>query len=222
MTRMDPVREATGRTRERLAPHAANARDAAVHYAETARDRAVGTTRERVVPALVQAKDNAAPRVEHAVEVTRRRVRDDVVPRVQQAVDQAKVASEPVREEAMSRAGAAISALKGEVTSADVAKFTRAKRRKSRRRKFLLVTAVAGGGYAAWTWWRRRGAQPEWLTDEPDTPPEERPATSAAPTKRAADAEVKPSEDEFRSTAPAKPSPVKPAPVKPSQPPKAD
>src|SRR3954454_381173 len=150
---MDPVREATGKTRERLAPHAAQAKDAAYHYAGAARDRAVETTRERVVPALVHAKESAPPRVEQAVEVARQRVRQDVVPRVQLAVDQARVAAEPVRDEARARAGAALSAIRGDLTAADIAKITRRKQRKARRRKVLVFAAVLGGTYAAWMWW---------------------------------------------------------------------
>ncbi|MFE2953546.1 DUF5324 family protein, partial [Embleya sp. NPDC059267] len=193
---MDPVREATGRTRERLAPHAANAKDAAAHYAGAARDRAVETTRERVVPALVHAKDNAAPRVEHAVEVARHRVRHDVVPRVYQAVDQARVAAEPVRDEAWSRAGAALSVIKGEVTAAEIEKVARKKRRRGRGRRLLLITVVVGGGFVALTWWRRHNAQPEWLTDEPETMPPET-ATIRRPAGSTHN-EVKPAEDEFR------------------------
>lgn len=200
MTRMDPVREATGRTRERLAPHAANAKDAAAHYAGAARDRAVETTRERVVPALVQARENAAPRVEHAVEMARHRVRHDVVPRVHLVVDQAREAAEPVRDEALSRAGAALSVIKGEVTAAEIEKVARKKRRRGRGRRLLLITAVAGGGYVAFTWWRRRNAQPEWLTDEPDVAPQ---GSATTPTTvETLDNEIKPAEDEFRSTTP--------------------
>ncbi|WP_237535485.1 DUF5324 family protein [Streptomyces sp. SID3343] len=197
---MDPVREATGKTRERLAPHAAQAKDAAYHYAGAARDRAVETTRDRVVPALVQAKDSATPRVEHAVEVARQRVRHDVVPRVQYAVDQAREAAEPVRDEARSRAGAALSAIRGELSAADVAKITRRKQRKARRRKVLVIAVVAGAGYAAWAWWQQREAQPEWLTDEPDTTPQDKAGSSPAGLER----EIKPAEDEFRSTAPGR------------------
>lgn len=200
MTRMDPVREATGRTRERLAPHAANAKDAAAHYAGAARDLAVETTRERVVPALVYAKDNAGPRVEHAVEVARQRVRHDVVPRVYQAVDQARVAAEPVRDEARSRAGAALSVIKGEVTAAEIEKVARKKRRRGRGRRILLITAAAGGGYAVFVWWRRRNAQPEWLTDEPD--PTLQGSATTPKTVESLDNEAKPAEDEFRSSTP--------------------
>jgi hypothetical protein len=194
---MDPVREATGRTRERLAPHAAQAKDAAYHYAGAARDRAVVTTRERVVPALVHAKESATPRVEHAVEVARQRVRHDVVPRVQFAVDQAREAAEPVRDEARLRAGAALSAIRGDLTAADVAKITRRKKRKARRRKLLVIAVLAGGGYAVWTWWQRRDAEPEWLTDEPDTELRGESSTSAGLER-----EPKPAEDEFRSSSP--------------------
>ncbi|MFE5327957.1 DUF5324 family protein [Embleya sp. NPDC056575] len=197
---MDPVREATGRTRERLAPHAAHAKEAAIHYAGAARERAVETTREKVVPALVNAKETAAPHVEHAVETARHRVRHDVVPRVYQAVDQARGAAEPVRDEALLRAGAALSVLKGEISAEDVARVGRTKRRRARRRRFLMITVVAGGGFAAFLWWRRRNARPEWLTDEPDEALQGSATTPQTPASL--DDEVKLTEDEFRSAAP--------------------
>ncbi|WP_406291041.1 DUF5324 family protein [Embleya sp. NBC_00896] len=198
---MDPVREATGKTRERLAPHAAHAKEAAVLYAGAARDRAIVTTRERVVPALVHAMDSAAPHVEHAMETARHRVRHDVVPRVYLVVDQARIAAEPVRDEALSRAGAALAVIKGEVTADEIAEVTRKRKRRGQRRKLLTLTLAAGAGYAAWTWWRRRNAQPEWLTDEPD-PTLQGAATTPQPAQ-SLDNEVKP-EDEFRSTTPGK------------------
>ncbi|WP_246126990.1 DUF5324 family protein [Embleya hyalina] len=197
---MDPVREATGRTRDRLAPHAAYAKEAAIHYAGAARERAVETTREKVVPALVNAKDTAAPHVEHAMETARHRVRHDVVPRVHSAVDQARGAAEPVRDEALLRAGAALSVLKGEISADDVARAGRAKRRRARGRRFLVITLVAGGGCVAFSWWRRRNARPEWLTDEPDEAPQGSATTPR--TTASLDDEAKLAEDEFRSAAP--------------------
>ncbi|WP_424637180.1 DUF5324 family protein [Embleya sp. AB8] len=198
---MDPVREATGKTRERLAPHAAHARDAAAHYAGTARERAVEATRERVVPALAHARETAGPRVEHAVEVARHRVRHEVAPRVYLAVDQARIAAEPVRDEARLRAGAALSAIKGEVTAADLAEIDRRKQCRGRRRgrRLLLLAVVAGGGFAALNWWRRRNARPQWLTDEPDGAYQGS-ATTPQPAE-SRDNEAKPA-DEFRSERP--------------------
>jgi hypothetical protein len=104
VSRKDTVRDATGRTKDRLAPHAAHVRAVTVHYAGDAKDR-VGPRLEhalavakdkgveaghRVGPALGTARDKAA-------EVTRERVvpaleqaRDAMAPKVEHAVDTAR------------------------------------------------------------------------------------------------------------------------------------
>jgi hypothetical protein len=121
------------RAGKKVSPVASDARDSAVRYAESTRDWAA--------PKVEAAKEWATPRVEQGAA----RVKDDVLPRVAGAVTAALAASEPAREEAMSRGSAAIAALRGEVEAP--------KPKKHRVRKLFLLAGVVGAAVAGWKAW---------------------------------------------------------------------
>ncbi|MEV7602878.1 DUF5324 family protein [Kitasatospora sp. NPDC089797] len=109
-----------------------------------------------------------------------------VAPRVAQAVEDARAAVSPVAHEAQSRGAAALTALQGHVSSAEISEL--AARNAKRRQRCggwatgLTVAGVlaVGGGLVAWQWWRRH-SNPEWLV-EPPAPESPRPAGATAAT----------------------------------------
>jgi Family of unknown function (DUF5324) len=159
---------------EAVAPYAETAKDTAVHYADEARTRLA----PRVSLAVEQARETLPPRVEHAVESAAKRTRSTVRqaadyagPRVGQAVDSARAATEPVREEAAARGAAALAALRGQVTAADIERAVRRHARRQRRgrlaKRMVVAGLVAAGGFAAWKWWSRQ-TNPDWLVEASD------------------------------------------------------
>lgn len=200
MTRMDSVRAATGTARENVrhaadlvAPYAGTAKDQAAHYAHEARVRvapkvsqAAQHAREtaltqydayvqpRLQQGLQQARGAVPPKVDLAARQTAKRARkaarqaaDYTVPRVEQAM----TAAEPVREEAVQRGAAAIAALRGQVTPAEIEKLLRKRRRRSAygrgAKRFLVFGMVAGAAMAAWKWWDKQ-TNPDWLVEPPE------------------------------------------------------
>jgi hypothetical protein len=139
-------RKSARRANAKMGPAAAEAREAALRYAESTRDWAT--------PKVEAAIDWAAPRVEPMAT----RVKDDVMPKVASAVTAALVASEPAREEAKSRGTAAIAALRGEIEAP--------KPKKHRLRKLVLLAGVVGAAVAGWkAWVGQQDRQPEpWAT----------------------------------------------------------
>lgn len=181
MSRLDTVRDRTGKVKKRVAPRAADARESAAEYADKLAPK-VGAARDAVAPRLEQARDAVAPRLEHAKETVaphletaketigpplgtaRDKVRDDLFPKVAAATAAALAASEPAREEARSRGVTALAALKGEVTPKDVAK-ARKRGRGRKVRRFFLFAALAGAAVGAWRWWKQQ-SEPDWNVDE--------------------------------------------------------
>ncbi len=94
--------------------------------------------------------------------------RTTVGPRVSQAVE----AVSPVAHEAQTRGAAALTALHGNVSSAEISRLA-ARNAKRRQRCGKRTTGLAlagvlaiGGGIVAWQWWRRH-SNPEWLVEPP-------------------------------------------------------
>lgn len=199
MTRMDSVRAATGTAKgsvlhaaEVVAPYASTAKDGATHYAHEARVRLA----PKVSLAAHQARNAAgsqfhvyiAPRLEHArgalppkvdaaatraairTRQTARQAADFTAPRVGQAMAGMRSATEPVRAEAAVRGSAALSALRGRVTTKEIDRLDRKRRRRARSGRFAkrvtLIGLMGGGLYAAWRWWDRQ-ANPDWLVEPP-------------------------------------------------------
>ena len=212
MTRIDSVRTATGNARENLrtaaevvAPHAEAARETAYQYAQEAGHRlapkvskaahqARHTAKEGyeqyLSPRVTQARDHLPPEVERAAvraaertRQTARRAGEYARPHLEQAYHDARAAAGPAGEEAASRAGAAFSALRGDVTPQEIAHVTARRRRRARvgrfARRMAVVGLIAGAGYAAWRWWDKQ-ANPDWLVEPPEaTEVEERSALVA-------------------------------------------
>ena len=179
------ARRANKRAAKTVSPAAADARDAAVRYADATRDWAapkvetavdwaapkVETAVDWAAPKVNTARDWAGPRVEPAVE----KVKGDVLPAVAGAVISALAATEPARSEAATRGSAALAALKGEVDPP--------RRSKHRIRKLFVLTAVLGGAYAGWKAWVARNSDPvdAWTTAPAPSARPQTPVDSVTP-----------------------------------------
>ncbi|MDQ1585748.1 MAG: hypothetical protein QOJ90_1523 [Actinomycetota bacterium] len=172
MSRMTSIRKESRKSARRanakMGPAAAEAREAALRYAESTRDWAA--------PKVEAAIDWAAPRVEPMTT----RVKDDVMPKVASAVTAALVASEPAREEAKSRGTAAIAALRGEIEAP--------KPKKHRLRKLFLLAGVIGAAVAGWkAWMGQQDRQPEpWATPIGSAPSSAAGSTYSTPSSTSA------------------------------------
>lgn len=82
----------------------------------------------------------------------------------------ARAAAEPVRDEVVTRGSAALAALRGQVTAAEIAKIQKKHGRRAKYGKLAKRLAVlgilAGGAIAAWKWWDKQ-ANPDWLVEPP-------------------------------------------------------
>lgn len=111
--------------------------------------------------------------------------RTTVGPRVAQAVGDARAVVVPVAQEAQYRGAAALTALQGHVSSAEISELAARNARRERCRGWTTGLTVAGllaigTGLVAWQWWRRH-SNPEWLV-EPPSAQEPRPAGAHAAT----------------------------------------
>ncbi|MFD8597005.1 DUF5324 family protein [Kitasatospora sp. NPDC059646] len=219
MSRTDTARETAGRARDAVAPYAASAKEAALHYAEEAR-QVLGPRLEALGPkaaaagaqarsgagqaahaARVQYAKHLAPHLEHAfsslppdtqkgaLKAFHRaqeaalaaklsagqaacQARATVAPKVAETFQAAKESVTPLAHEAQTRGAAAITALQGNVTAAEIsglaAKNAKKKRCNSRATGLAVAGAIAiGAGVAAWQWYRKQN-NPEWLTEPPE------------------------------------------------------
>ncbi|MFG2224681.1 DUF5324 family protein [Streptomyces sp. NPDC048644] len=195
MTRKDSVRAATGTARdsvrhaaEAVAPYAGTAKDTAMQFAQEARTRMTPMVAEAAHQARAQYDAHLHPRIEHArgalppkvdAAATRaacrtrsaaRQAADYTAPRVESAVHTARAAAEPVREEAFARGSAALAALRGQVTAAEIEKLAKKHRRRcsagKAAKRLVMLGILAGGAVAAWKWWDKQ-ANPDWLVEPP-------------------------------------------------------
>lgn len=193
MTRIDSVRSAADMTKDGVrhaaevaAPYASTARDEAARYAQQAGVYAqqAGTAARRAYDAKLaaqvkQAREQAwaavPPKAAGAVETAARRTIDSArtatdyaAPKVSSAVAATRAVAVPVTNEALVRGMAAVHALRGQVTAADIDRLVRKRvRRQQTARAFrtLVLAGVAGGAvYAAWRWWSAQ-ANPDWLVE---------------------------------------------------------
>lgn len=184
VTRIDSVRAATDTAKdsvlhaaEVVAPYAGTARDHAVLYTREARARLTPAVSKAAAQARVQYGVHVAPHVPPKVDETAQRAAlqarkaarqaaDYTVPRVGHAVAVAR----PVGSEAAARSGAALAALRGQVSPKDVQKLVRKHQRRSRAGRVFkgvaLAGLIAGGAFAAWKWWDKQ-ANPDWLVEPP-------------------------------------------------------
>ncbi|MFE6744507.1 DUF5324 family protein [Kitasatospora purpeofusca] len=178
MTRLDSARETAGN-------FADNARQQASQAAHTARvqyDRHIAPQVGHAFASLPpEAQQNALKALHRAQEKALAarlsasraadQARSTVTPKVVQAVEEARAAVVPVAQEAQMRGAAALTAMRGNVTSAEIGDLAARNARKSCRSGWATGLAVAGvvaigSGLVAWQWWRHR-SNPEWLVEPP-------------------------------------------------------
>lgn len=192
MTRIDSVRHAADVTKDSVrhaaevaAPYANTARESAVIYGRQAgllaRQQYATRLADRVEQAREQALAAVPPKATAAVGTAARRTRDGAkaaagytAPKVGTAVAVTRSVAVPARDEAMLRGAAALHALRGQVTAADIDRLVRKRiRRDKTGRAFrgLVIIGLAGGAaVAAWKWWSKQ-SNPDWLV-EPSEPTE--------------------------------------------------
>ena len=182
--------------RQRLAPRIEALAPAVEAAAAQARDAARSTARHsydlHLAPRVEQVRAGVPPQVEEAaVRAAQRTKRTALVardaavttalqaraaaaPAVSTLVEEARATAVPVAQEAQARGTAALAALRGRVSPADIEKLMRkhARRRRCGRaaRQVLLFGLCAGGSAAAWAWWRKQSS-PQWLVEPPTEPP---------------------------------------------------
>jgi hypothetical protein len=129
-------------------------------------------------PDLDAATDRFAESLSSARDVAVSAFRDEIAPAVAAAVDAARDASGPVYAEAASRAGDAVSALRGSDAAKALGNSRAAKalgaKTSRRRRKWPIVAGLVGLGAAGATILKRRAQAPEVVAvvDVSDPTPE--------------------------------------------------
>ncbi|MFJ5922744.1 DUF5324 family protein [Kitasatospora sp. NPDC092948] len=232
MSRTDTARETAARARDAVAPYATSAKEAALQYAEEAR-QALGPRLEALGPkaaaAGAQARSGAgqaaqaarvhyvkhlAPHLEQAffslppdtqkaaLRAVHRaqeaalaaklsagqaacQARTNVAPKVAETLQAAKESVVPLAQEAQARSAAAITALQGNVSAAEISDLAAKNAKKKRCNGWATGLAVAGAiaigtGVATWQWYRKQN-NPEWLTEPPE--PVTAPPATADPTR---------------------------------------
>ncbi|MFJ8431777.1 DUF5324 family protein [Kitasatospora sp. NPDC094019] len=181
MTRLDSARETAGNLAD-------NARQQATQAAHTARvqyDRHIAPQVGHAFASLPpEAQQNALKALHRAQETALAarlsasraadQARSTVAPKVVHAVEEARAAVVPVAQEAQMRGAAALTAMRGNVTSAEIGDLAARNARRSCRSGWATGLAVAGlvaigSGLVAWQWWRHR-SNPEWLVEPPASP----------------------------------------------------
>ncbi|WP_073807083.1 DUF5324 family protein [Kitasatospora sp. CB01950] len=109
--------------------------------------------------------------------------RTNVAPKVVETFQAAKDSVVPLAQEAQSRGAAAITALQGNVSAAEIGELAAKNAKKKRCNGWATGLAVAGAvaigtGVVAWQWLRRQN-NPEWLVEPPE------PATAPSATTAA-------------------------------------
>ncbi len=186
--RVGPALEALGPKLGTAAERARTGAAQTAHNAQLQYDRLV-------VPQLHQAFSNLPPEAQqntlkaihraqeaalaakHSAAKVAGQTKATIAPKVAQAVGEARAAVVPVALEAQTRGAAAITALQGHVTSAEIGELAAKNIKKEQRNGWATGLAVAGtiavgSGVIAWQWWRRQ-SNPEWLVEPPtvQTPP---------------------------------------------------
>ncbi|SEG43570.1 hypothetical protein SAMN05216223_105166 [Actinacidiphila yanglinensis] len=197
MTRIDSVRHAADVTKDSVrhaaevaAPYASTAKENAVLYGRQygrqagaygrqagilARQQYDARLASRVDQAREQAWAAVPPKAATAVETAARRTAegaktaaDYTVPKVETAVAATRSVAVPAKDEVVLRGGAALQALRGQVSATDIDRLVRRKmfRAKAGRtaRDLALAAVCCGAAFAAWKWWNKQN-NPEWLVE---------------------------------------------------------
>jgi Family of unknown function (DUF5324) len=176
VTRMESVRAATGNAKV-SARHAKSAMDKVAprvsHATRQAQCAARDQYEHRVAPRIAHARHTLPPTVDRAATRAARRTRKAARQAADYAgpkMEAARAAAGPAREEAVSRSTAAIAALRGDVTPAEVHKLNRKRVRRARAGKAFkslgMLGALVGVAVATWRWWDKQ-ANPGWLVEPP-------------------------------------------------------
>jgi hypothetical protein len=180
--RVGPAFEAIG---PKLGTAAERARAGAAHTAHNAQlqyDRLVAPqlhqafsnlppeAQQSTLKAIHRAQE-AALAAKHSAARVAGQTKATIAPKVAQAVGEARAVVVPVAQEAQLRSAAAITALQGHVTSAEIGELAAKNIKKEQRNGWATGLAVAGtlavgSGVIAWQWWRRQ-SNPEWLVEPP-------------------------------------------------------
>lgn len=187
MTRLDSARATAGN----LADNARHQASQAAHTVRVQYDRRIAPqvghafaslppeAQQNALKALHRTQE-AALAARHTASRAADQARCTVVPKVVHAVDEARAVVAPVAHEAQTRGAAALTAMRGNVTSAEISDLAARNARRSRRAGWATGLAVAGviaigSGIVTWQWWRHR-SNPEWLVEPPSVA---RPASPA-------------------------------------------
>lgn len=193
MTRIDSVRHAADVTKDSVrhaaevaAPYATTMKCNAVLYGRQAGvlGRRAGTMArqtydtklaERVHQAREQAWAAMPPKAAVAMENAARAAMEGAraateytAPRVGNAVTVTRSVAGPAVDGVVLRGNAALHALRGQVSAAEIDRMVRRRIRRERAgralRDVVVVSAACGAVVAAWKWWNRQN-NPEWLIE---------------------------------------------------------
>jgi hypothetical protein len=193
VTRIDSVRHAADVTKESVrqaaevaAPYANTAKDTMVVYGRQAGEygRQAGTLAKqqydaRLADRVDQVREQVwayvPPKAVKAVERAVRRTRegaqdaaDATAPYVGTVVAATRSVAVPVGSEVVTRGSAAVQALRGNVTAAEIDRLVRRKLFWRRTGKVAVdaafVAVACGVGAAVWKWWNAQN-NPEWLVE---------------------------------------------------------
>ena len=199
MTRIDSVRHAADVTKDSVrhaaevaAPYATTAKQSAVVYGKQAGvyGRQAGVLAKQQYDARLAAKVNQArdqamaavpPKAAAAMENAARRTREGAkaaaeytAPRAAAAVATTRAVAGPAKDEVVVRGAAALQALRGQVTAADIDRLVRRRLRREKAgramRGMLVMVLASGAAFAAVKWWNKQSS-PDWLV-EPSEPTE--------------------------------------------------
>ncbi|MFB7946568.1 DUF5324 family protein [Kitasatospora phosalacinea] len=169
-----------------LAPHLEHAFTSLPPETQKAALRAVHRAQEAALAAKLSAGQAAG------------QAKATVLPKVTETFQAAKDSVTPIAQEAQTRGAAAVTALHGNVSAAEISALAAKNAKKQHRNGWATGLAVAGTlavgtGVLAWQWYRKQN-NPEWLTEPPApvTPPDGAPA-GASPTASASSTPSTPS-----------------------------
>jgi hypothetical protein len=193
VTRIDSVRHAADVTKDSVrhaaevaAPYASTARQNAVVYSRQAgvygrqagalaRQQYDALLADKVDQARAQAMAAVPPKAAAAMETAARRTRAGTraaalyaAPRAVAAIATTRAVAGPAKDEVVVRGSAALHALRGHVTAADIDRLVRRRLRREkagRAMRGMLVMTLAGGAvFAAVKWWSKQSS-PDWLVE---------------------------------------------------------
>ncbi|MFI6847209.1 DUF5324 family protein [Kitasatospora sp. NBC_00085] len=172
----DGAKQRLGPALDSIGPKAAHA----AHHARVQYDKRIASQLGHAFASLPpEAQQNALKALHRAQEaalaarLSAAHARTTVGPRVAHVVDGARATVVPVAQEAHTRGAAALTALHGHVTSAEISDLAARNLKKEHRNGWATGLAVAGAvaigsGIVAWQWWRHH-SNPEWLVEPPAT-----------------------------------------------------